>query len=108
MLTDGVMLVRGVFDLEVRRGPQVFAAGAVISFGLMDIQYCPGSACSALWSWIGSDGGDSSSISRPFPACRAFYICGKCCRDGRATVRADTSAKACMKQVGGPGWGAAS
>jgi len=38
MRKDCEELVRVVFDLGVRREPQVFAADAVISLGFMDIQ----------------------------------------------------------------------
>jgi hypothetical protein len=33
-------LLRGVFDLGVRRKPQVFAAVAVMLVGIMDIEWC--------------------------------------------------------------------
>jgi hypothetical protein len=36
--SNALHLVRGVFDKEVRRKPQVFAAVAVIEVGIMDIE----------------------------------------------------------------------
>ena len=38
LLKKGEVLVRGVFDLEVRREPQAFLADAVIDEGIMDIE----------------------------------------------------------------------
>ena len=43
MREDVALFVRVVFDLEVRRKPQAFAADAVISLGSMGIEYCLGS-----------------------------------------------------------------
>jgi hypothetical protein len=59
MRKDGEFLVGVVFDLEVRRKPQAFAAVAVISLGLMDIEYGLGSLCGALGLYIGSNGDGS-------------------------------------------------
>jgi len=58
------VLVRGFFDLEVRREPLAYAAGAVISFGLIDIQYCMGSACGAQWSCIQEMNDDSYRLKQ--------------------------------------------
>jgi hypothetical protein len=42
MPKEATVLLRGAFDLGVRREPQAFAADAVILGGIMDFEYGPG------------------------------------------------------------------
>ena len=42
MPKEATVLLRGAFDLGVRRKPQAFAADAVIQAGVMDFEYGPG------------------------------------------------------------------
>ncbi len=57
------MQMRGAFDLEVRRKPQAFAAGAVILAGIMDFEYGLGTGQVRQKALIGND--DDGSWSLP-------------------------------------------